>query len=162
MFKSAQACPWSYSVLRPSGPLWSCLGNGQWETFPGKVLKLELRKVYHSLSFQNLGHKACDVSAPCFPAGFQRGGSCFAKRKRKREAVLKNEGESLGVFESSMVPLFTKDHPSTFLSPCFMRYSPSQSSLSIISILKKVQFDLGFCFQKIILFSPGSLQLFGC
>lgn len=121
MFKNAQACPWSWSPPHPSGPLWSCLKNGQWETFLGNILKLELRKVNQSLHFQNLRYKACDVSAPCFPAGFQKGGSRFAKRKRKQSCRMRERAwRCLNVCGSTLY----RELPKYFPVPAFHEIQP--------------------------------------
>lgn len=51
-----------------------------------------------------------------FPGRVSERRKPLCKEKEKQEAVLKNEGENLAVFELSVVPLFTDDHPNTFLS----------------------------------------------
>ena len=53
---------------------------------------------------------------PMFPGRVSERRKPLCKEKEKQEAVLKNKGENLAVFELSVVPLFTDDHPNTFLS----------------------------------------------
>ena len=102
MSQHAQECPQPHSALgavpaNPPGPLRAAWGTGYRKPSLGRFSKLEPRKVNLPLSSGNVACKA-HVSVLYFQTGFQRGGSCFAKRKRRGKLSWKRAmGEAGGV-----------------------------------------------------------------
>lgn len=82
----------------PPGPLRAAQGTGYRKPSLGRFSKLELRKVNLALSSCNVACEAHVVSVLYLLTGFQRGGGCFAKRKRRGKLSWKQAmGEAGGV-----------------------------------------------------------------
>lgn len=128
---------WSSPATLASRSFQSCLRNGQSEAFPGKNYKAGAEKINQSLSSKDVECRAYGVSAPCSLAGFQRGGSRFAKGRRTRKLSCGRAMETVQRCLSRPQLRRHRGSPRHLPFPCSLRNAPAPRSLSIISLKKK-------------------------